>query len=206
MPPSVGNVQNPLLVGGDEDGAADGFPHVAEDLDEALEAPQVDARLRFVENGQPGAPGQHRGDLNALELSAGEGGVDLTVNIIFSAQTDLGQVVAGLAHAQPFFRRQPEQVQYGDALEPDGLLQGEADAQVGPLRDGAVCNILPVKEDLPLGGLFDAGNELCQGGLAAAVGAGDHHEFPLIYVKIQVADDLLLSLFVGDIKGQILDL
>ena len=57
-----------------------------------LEAPQVDARLRLVEDGQLGAAGQHHGDLDALELAAGQAVVHLPVDIVPGAQTDLAQI------------------------------------------------------------------------------------------------------------------
>ena len=46
-------------------------------VDQHREAPQVDARLRFVEDGELRLAGQQRRDLNPLQLPAGEGGVDL---------------------------------------------------------------------------------------------------------------------------------
>ena len=51
----------------DRDGAVvDGISHLLKDLNQVLEAPEIDSRLRLVENGQLRAPGQNSGDLNSL--------------------------------------------------------------------------------------------------------------------------------------------
>ena len=57
---------------------------------------RIDARLRLVKHGQKRVPGQHRSDFNPLDFPAGEGGVDLPVDIIPCAQTDPAENVAQL--------------------------------------------------------------------------------------------------------------
>ena len=56
----------------DQDAAAGLLVHLFKHADEVLEAPQVDACLRLIEDGQLGAAGQHHGDLDALQLAAGQ--------------------------------------------------------------------------------------------------------------------------------------
>ena len=50
-------IQNAFLVGDDKDGAAD-LAAKAEYVDKAVEAPEIDARLRLIEDSQARAPGQ----------------------------------------------------------------------------------------------------------------------------------------------------
>ena len=52
--------------------------------------------------------------------------------------------------------------------------------------------------------MLDARDQLGQGGFAAAVGAGDDDELSLVHIQVQPLDDLLLTLFLGNVKGQIL--
>ena len=63
-----------------------------EGLGEPGEAPQVDAGLRLVKDHQLAVPRQNGGDLDALDLAAGEGHVHLTVQIVVGAQPHLGQI------------------------------------------------------------------------------------------------------------------
>ena len=51
---AVSDVQNPLLMGDDEDGAVDLLMQVLKHLDEVAEGPQVNARLRLVKDRQLG--------------------------------------------------------------------------------------------------------------------------------------------------------
>ena len=81
-------------------------------------------------------PGQNGGDLDALDLAAGEGHVHLPVQIVVGAQAHLGQVLAALVLGELVLARgQGQQVCDRDALEAGGLLEAVADAQSGPLRD-----------------------------------------------------------------------
>ena len=163
-------------MGDDENGAVDLFVEMLEDLDQVGEGPQVDARLRLVKDGQPGAPGHNHGDFNALELAARQRGVHLPVDVVLGAQTHLGQVAAGLWHTDVLAAGQGDEVLHRQALEPHRLLEGKADAPPGPLGDGQSGDILPVKKNFSLGGSVDASDHLGQGGLSAAVGAGDGHK------------------------------
>src|SRR5699024_2449847 len=138
--------------------------HLLEHGDEVREAPEVDAGLRLVEYGELGAPGQYGGYLYALELAAGEAGVDLAVYIISGAHAHPGQVLAGLAHAYLPPGGIAQQVVDRDALEAHRLLEGEADALFRPLRHHQRGYVLPVEQYLPLGRLYYAGDYPGQGG------------------------------------------
>lgn len=51
----IGNLQNPLLVGDDQNGGTLDFPaELEKHLDEVIEAPQVDPGLRLVKNSKLG--------------------------------------------------------------------------------------------------------------------------------------------------------
>src|SRR5699024_11798979 len=66
------DLDDPLLVGDDEDGLVLAVVEGLEGLGETGEAPKVDAGLGLVEDHEVGILGQHRGDLYALDLAAGE--------------------------------------------------------------------------------------------------------------------------------------
>ena len=94
-------------------------------------------------------------------------------------------------------RRQLQQVPDPHALEPGGLLEAVADAALGPLGDGEGGDVLPVPEDLSAGGDGQAHDGLGQGGLAAAVGAGDHHELVVRDGERDVVEDVQLPAAVA---------
>ena len=180
-----------------------GFAHALEDLDQVLKAPQVDPRLGLVEHGQRRAPGQDRGDLDALEFTAGQTGVHLPVDIVPGAQAHGGQVFAGPRRAQLLPGGDADKVHDLDAFEPDRLLKGVGDAQARPVGDALVGDVLAPEKDAALGGLFDACDEPGQGALAAAVGAGDDHQLVLGDVETHPADDLLVPLVLRHLEGHV---
>ena len=115
---------DPLLVGNDDHSGGAGGVDLLKGLRQPGEAPQVDARLRLIKDHQLAAPGQDGGDLNALDLAAGEGHVHLPVQIVVGAQAHLGQELAALVLGQLLAaRRHVQQLAHGDALEPGGLLE-----------------------------------------------------------------------------------
>ncbi len=204
----VGNVQDALLVRDDENGALLALVHLFEDLDEVLEAPEVNARLGLVEDRELGAAGVDHGDLDALELAAREGSIHLAVDIFLGAESDLGEILAGLAGGQRFARRQGDEVLDRDALEADGLLEGKADALACALGDGQVGDVLTVQNDLPLGGGDDARDDLGERGFAASVGAGDGHE-AFVDGEVDIGEDVGLPMsaagqILGDAVGDVL--
>ena len=95
-----------------------------------------------------------------------------------------------------------QQVPDPQALEPGGLLEAIADALPGAVGDGKAGDILAVPEDGAGGGLHQPHNGLRQRGLAAAVGAGDDHEFVIRDGKGDVVEDAELPAgFVGHLIG-----
>ena len=191
----------------DEYGAVlDVGPHALEHLDQVLEGPQVDARLRLVEHGQGRAPCQHRGDLDALELAAGQARIDLAVDVVARAEPHGGQVFAGDAGVQRLARGQPQQIQHLQALEAHRLLEREGDAQPRPLGDALIGDVLAVEEDRAGGGLLDAHDQPRQRGLAAAVRPGDDRQLAIGDRKADVPDDLLVLALVADFKGYVFKL
>ena len=164
-----------------------------EGLGKPGKGPQVDAGLGLVKDHESGLPGQDGGDLDALDLAAGEGGVHLPVNIVVGAQTHTGEELALLLVSQALAGGQLQQVLHLEALEPGGLLKAVADAPAGPLGDGKAGHVLPVPQDLSGGGLHQAHDGLGQGGLAAAVGAGDDHKSVVGDGERHVVEDAQLA-------------
>ena len=93
-----------------------------------LKAPQVDAGFRLVEDGQPRMAQKHRGDLDALDLAAGEGGVDLAVDVFARAQPHLAEHIAEPGLGKRFARGQLQKLTHDQPLEAHRLLEGVADA------------------------------------------------------------------------------
>ena len=92
----IRDLQDPLLMGDDDNRAVmDLLAHPLKDPDQVLEAPQVDSGLRLVKYGKLCLPGKHGRDLNSLQLSAGEGSIDFSVDIVLGAEPNLGQIIAG---------------------------------------------------------------------------------------------------------------
>ena len=89
----------------------------------------------------------------------------------------------------------------GDALEAGRLLEAVADALFGPLGDGQARDILAVIEDLAAGGLHQTHDDLGQRGLAAAVGAGEHHQAMVGNGDGDILDDIHVTLRRGHAIG-----
>ena len=107
-----------------------------EGLDQALEAPQVDAGLRLVEDQKLRVlAGQHGGDLDPLDLAAGQRGIDLPVDIVVGADAYGVHHPVDLLIRDLAARGQRQHVPDGDALEPDRLLEGIGHARLRPLCD-----------------------------------------------------------------------
>ena len=164
-------------MGDDDHRAVPPLVDLAEGLSESGEAPQVDAGLRLVQDHQRRLPGQDRGNLDALDLAAGQGRVHLAVEIIVGAQTHLRQKRAGVLLGEQLFRAgDAEEVPHLDALEPGRLLKAVADAELRPLGDRKRRDVLIVPEDRAGRGLYQPHDRPGQRGLPAAVGAGEHGE------------------------------
>ena len=199
----VGQVDDALLVRDDHQGGLLFVVELAEGVGEPGEGPQVDAGLRLVEDHEAGVPGQDGGDLDALDLAAGEGGVHLSVDIVVGAQPHPGEVLAFLLVGEPLpAGGELQQVPDLQTLEPGRLLKAVADALPGPLGDVEGGDVLPVPEDLTAGGGDQAHDGLGQGGLAAAVGAGDDHELVRADGEGDIVEDAqLLAGLVGHLIG-----
>ncbi len=166
----------------------------AEGLRELGERPQVNACLRLVEDQQALWTGQDGGNLDALDLTPGEGGVHLPVHVVRRAQPHPVQVGTALVPGELLVARgQLQQVPYPQPLEPGGLLEAIADAQLGPLGDVQGGDVLPVPNNLPPGGLSQTHNGLGQGGFPPAVGAGDDHKGVVVNGEVDAPEDLCLS-------------
>ena len=76
-------------MGDDDDGVLPPVLEHTEGLREFGEGPQVNAGLRLVKDQQAAGPGQDGGNLNALDLAAGERYIHLPIQIIVGAQAHL---------------------------------------------------------------------------------------------------------------------
>ena len=86
---TIRNIQDSLLMGNNYDGAVDFPAHLFKYPNQVVEAPEVDPRLRLVENRELCPTRKHHRDLNSLQLAAGQRGVYLPVDIIPGAQAHL---------------------------------------------------------------------------------------------------------------------
>src|SRR5699024_737979 len=101
--------------------------------------------------------GQDGGDLDALDLPAGQGSVHLPVDVVGGAQAHPVEVgTAGVPGELLPAGGQLQQVPDPQPLEPGGLLEAVADAQLGPLGDGQAGDVGAVPQDLPPCGLDQA--------------------------------------------------
>ena len=191
---------------GDDDHGGRALPvDLLEGLGQPGEGPQVDAGLRLIEDHQLAAAGQDGGDLDALDLAAGQRHVHLAVQVVVGAEANLGKIGAALVLAELVLaRRQKQQVVDGDALEAGRLLEAVADAALGALGDGQVRHVLAVVQHAAGGGLHQAHDDLGQGGLAAAVGAGEDDQLMVGDGDGYVFQDVLLPLGGGHPVADIL--
>ncbi len=164
---------------------------VAERLGQAVEAPQVDARLRLVVDGKLRVARQDGGDLDALHLAARKALVHLAGQVAGRAQAHLRQVLVAGQHGQLLAGGYVQKLLHLHALEARRLLEAVADAQLGALGDGEVGDVGSVEQDLPARGNLYAHDQLRERGLAAAVRAGDDREAVVGNGKRQVVDDAL---------------
>ena len=178
---------------------------VAEGLGQAGEGPQVDAGLRLIKDHEPGILGQQRGDLDALDLAAGQARVHVAAEIIPRAQADLRQVGTGLVVRERFSSRDGQQVRDLHALEPRRLLEGVGDAAAGAVGDGEGRDVFTVKQDLAAGRRSKAHDELGERRLAAAIRAGDHEELPVLNVQTDVFDNVCAALRVAGRQTEIFE-
>ena len=79
-------------------------------------------------------------------------------------------------------------------------------AHAGAVGNRFVSDIFSVEKDRAGGRSLDAGDEPCQRGLAAAVGAGYDNEFVVWDRHADVADDLDLLMTFLDVEADVLKL
>ena len=164
-----------------------------------MEAPQVDPGFRFIKDRKGGAARQHHGDLDALQLAAGQAGIQLAVDVVPGAQSHFAEVGTDFADVGIPAGGQVHQVADPQALKPYRLLKGVADAPPGALGHRKPGNILAVQQQAASGGAVDAGDDFGQGGFPAAVGAGDGHK-AVLYHQVDIVQDLTAFLgFVTDV-------
>ncbi len=172
----VGDLQNALLMGDDDHGAVQRAAQALENGDEVVETPQVDARLRLVEDGQPRVAQKHGGNLNALDVAAGQRSVHFAVDILARAKAHLAEHFAQFGFGKFLARGQLQKLAHDQSFEAHRLLKGVTDAFAGAFRDVQGGDVLAVEEYAPLLRRFQAGDNLGERRLAAAVGTGDDHE------------------------------
>ena len=160
-----------------------------EGADKPVEAPQVNAGLGLVEDGQARVAREHRGDLDALELAAGEALIHVSHKVVARAQAHGAQILIALLGRNLLARGELEELANLHALETGRCLETIADAHASALVDGSCGDVLALKVDAARRGLLDAHDEACERGLTAAVGAGDDRDFAGFDVQRQVVDD-----------------
>ena len=163
-------------MGNDENVSLNLVIHLLEHFDQIAKAPDIDSGFRLIEERQRCGAGQHGSDLDTFDLAAGEAVIHFTIDVVLCAQSNFRQILAALSRSQFLTCRQSDQILHGDALEADRLLEREADTQFCTFGDGEIRYILSVKKNLTGCGLYNTGNDTCQRGFSAAIGAGQAHE------------------------------
>ena len=200
----VGDGEDALLMGDYHYRAAlDALSQLLEDLDETAEAPEVDARLRLVEDRERRAAHEHGRDLDALEFAAGERRVDLALDVIARAQPDSREVVARFDGGDGLARRDAKQVDDAYALEAHRLLEREADAHLGAVGYALFGYVLAVQDDAPRRGLFDTRDYAGERRFAAAVRSGDDDELVVRHRQTDVAHYGFILALRGHLEGDV---
>ena len=150
--------------------------HIPEHADEVLEAPQVDARLRLIKYRKLRAACQYHGDLHTFQFAPGQRRIDFAVHILLGAQPHLRQILASLSHGKRLSCGKRQQIPHSQSLEANRLLEGIADARARPVGDRHIRNILPIQQNAPLRGTYDAGDQTRQRGFSAPVRTCNCHK------------------------------
>ena len=201
----IGQGDDPLLMGDDNHGGAAGGVNLFEGLRQPGEAPQVDPGLRLIEHHEFPVAGEDGGDFDALHLTAGEGGVHLPVQVVVGAQADAGQELAAAVLGGRLPGGDAEQVPDGEALEPGRLLEAVADAEPRALRDIECGDVLSVPQDGALCGAVQAHDNPGQCGFPAAVGTGEHHQFPVLHGQGDILQDAEFPVLLPDGVGNVFE-
>ena len=177
-------------MGNDHDGSLDFIVHFFKYVNEVFEAPQVNARFGFVEKCQFCFSCHNGSDFDTFQFTAGQACIDFTVNVVFCAQTYLRQIITSRCCGNILAACQCNQVFYSYTFEAHRLLKSEANACSCAVCDRPVCDVLTVQQNLSAVRCDDAGDDLCQCGLATAVGAGDDNEFCVVNNQIDIFQNL----------------
>ena len=172
-------------MGDEQDGLAALLPDTQQFQVHALAGQRVERSERLVHQDQPGIVDQRPGDGGALLHAAGE---FVRVFLLVAGEPDHVDQAAGafarLAHGQAEdFRRQQDIFQHPPPFEQQRLLKHHADiarrveiaAGAADLQRAAVVRV-------------EAGNDLEQGGLAAARRSDDRHQLALVDIEGGVGD------------------
>ena len=81
-------------MGNDNQGIVAGFMHLLEHLNQVVEAPQVDSGFRLVKYGKRRVARHDGSNLDSFQLSAGEGGVNIAVDIVPCAKSHFREIIA----------------------------------------------------------------------------------------------------------------
>ncbi len=185
---ALGDFHGLLLIVRDEDGG---------DVQIVVQADQPFAEFlpdfgvhraeRFVEQQDVRLGGEGAGDGHALALPAGE----LVRMPLFQAleaekfEQFLDTRFAIFALPVFDFQAEGDVIEDGHALEEGVVLEHEPDVA---LLHGHIVDLLAMDEDVAFGGRFQTGDHAQNGGLAAAAGAEQRHEFAVFDFKIDLAD------------------
>ena len=159
-------------------------------LNEVFKTPQIDARLRFVQQEHLSPFGDGRSQFDALEFPARKRAVDRAVDVVARAKPYRRKAFAHSVCIQFFAARKFEQFFYGDALEPHRLLKGDGKPLLRAVGDRHTRDVLAAEQYLPGGGFFKAHQYFDERGFAAAVRAGDHGN-ALIEREVHAFEDIL---------------
>lgn len=131
-----------VLVGDQEHGSAV-LRQGTDGVQDTVQRERVDAGIRLVEDGEPGAHREDGSQFHAFPLATAQGGVDGSLEIPFRRKAH---------HEETFFRRWagargPTLAQFhvfldGQSLEPGRFLPGEGDASYRAIGDGEGGDVL----------------------------------------------------------------
>ena len=189
----------------DDRAVADVGAHLAENLDEILKTPKVDPRLGLVEDRQFRSPCYDRRDLDPFEFPARQTVVHLAVDVLLRAEPDERKVLARLGDRGVLPGREPEQVEYADALEAHGVLKREGDPRPRALGDVLIRNILAFEEDRARRRALDPRDQFGKRRFPPAVRPRDDEQFPVGNHQGDVAKDLFPSGVVRHVERQVFD-
>ena len=195
---AVGHLHSLFLVVGDEQGGdVEVVVEMHEPLAQFLPDLGVHGAEGFVEQEHGGLGGEGAGNGDALALAARQ----LMREPLFQPGEAKELHEFGRAgfdvRAFPFldFEAERDVLEHVHVLEQGVILEDEADVA---FADGDVVDTLAADEDVPGRGDFEAGDHAEDGGLAAAAGTEQRHEFAFLDGKADVIDGGGVAEILGD--------